>query len=550
MTRSAAPNTQLTAGSAHRDRADRTGLPAAARRRLVSVGAGWALVALGEASAFTILALAIRDGQGVATVLMAAAAAMLLTVLVSRAGYLAGARLAGDLYASLGSALASAQLSWFTAEHRALVAAAAGRAIPSLMGVPAHQLQTLILAPLVPALLCVSLGVVAGAATAGILAALLVIALTAQVCAQRSLARTDDARHRHERAATAGTVELVEHLELLRTAAGPTRALARAEQAWSGHEAAMARTNRAAAPATLVSALASATPLAGMLIFLVGTGGFGDPALALAILVLTTRAGAPIDDLALSGIAVGEIRAHTAAYRAAAAAPSLRQPHPARLDSQVLGRNSGHVLTLTDVGRAPAFSGVTAQIPADTRAHVAGPSGSGKSTLLGLLLRFDDPDTGTITLGGTDLTQLNEAELTSQVAYVPQDPIVFTGTLAENLRIGRPGADTEELLAAAHAAQLGAVLGRDPRGLDQDVGTHGQGLSGGERQRVAIARALVKRAPILILDEATSALDASTERRIAEVLVGLDCSLIFVTHRDPAIWRPHQTIALTGTVTV
>ena len=515
-------------------------LPPAARRRLAVVAAGWALVALVEVSAYTCLALAIRDGGGVVLVVTVAAASLLVTVLVSRAGYLAGARLAGDLYAGLGGALNRAKLSWFTPATRALVTTTSGRAIPSLMSVPAHQLQLLVLSPLIPLLLVVAVWIVVGAAAALLMLGLLLTALAVQALAQRALARADAERHTLETAATAATVELVDNLELLRTTAGPTRALERAETAWAEQERAMARTNRAAAPATLLSGIASALPLAGALLFLTVTGGFAEPAAALALLVLTARASAPIDDLALSGIALTEFRAHTDAYRAIIGAPTL--PTPAGAPRPLIG----HDLSIRDLSQVPVLAGLSANIPAGARVHVTGPSGSGKSTLLGLLLRFDDPAGGDITLGGVPLTALREADITARVAYVPQDPVVFSGSLADNIRLGNPTASEEELAAAADGAQLAPVIDRDPLGLHQHVGTHGQRLSGDERQRVAIARALLKRAPIFVLDEATSALDEHTERLVAAAFEGLDSTLLVVTHRDPSIWRPNRTITLEG----
>ena len=170
----------------------------------------------------------------------------------------------------------------------------------------------------------------------------------------------------------------------------------------------------------------------------------------------------------------------------------------------------------------------------------------GKSTLLGLLQRFDDPAAGAVTLGGVSLSALEETEITARIAYVPQDPVVLTGTLAENIRLGRPGASDDETLHAAERAQLREVIARHPLGIHQHLGIHGQSLSGGERQRVAIARALLKNAPVLVLDEATSALDKNTEERIADALADLDATLVFVTHRDPAIWHPDRTITLEG----
>lgn len=516
------------------------GMPPAARRRVRGVALGWAGVALAEAAAYLALALAIRDGLPVFPVIALAAVAMVTTVVVSRAGYLSGARLAGDLYGEMGRALARAKLSWFTAANRAVVTTAAGRSVPTFMGVPAHLLQTLVLSLLVPVALVVAVAIVGGFAMAGLALLLLSAALVAQLVAQRFLAAADASRHAAEGQATAATLELVERLELLRTAAGPARALERAEQAWCAGEAALSKTNRAAAPATLISQLASVLPIAGVLVALGVTGGFEHPALALALIVLVGRASAPIDDLALVGIALAEVRAHTEAYRQVVGAPAL----PVYAGEPASATPVPGSVEVRRVSHAPALADISFRVPSGERALIVGPSGSGKSTLLGLVLRFDDAEQGEVLLGGVHVRTLPQGELAKQIAYVPQEPVVFTGTLAENLRIGRPSASDEELREAALAASLGDVLERDPRGLGQDVGSHGQRLSGGERQRVAIARALVSVAPVLVLDEATSALDEPTEQMIAEEIVRREKTLLVVTHRRPEIWQPHQVINL------
>ncbi|MFJ7724289.1 ABC transporter, partial [Rhodococcus erythropolis] len=125
----------------------------AARRRLITIGLGWVSVAVLEAIAFTTLALSIADHRSPVLVLATATIALFVTVLVSRGGYFTGARLVGDLYDALGDAFARAKLSWFTDDNRALLATVAGRGIPSLMSVPAHQLQTILVAPLIPLLM-------------------------------------------------------------------------------------------------------------------------------------------------------------------------------------------------------------------------------------------------------------------------------------------------------------------------------------------------------------------------------------------------------------
>lgn len=511
--------------------------PTAARRRLVLISLGWALVAVTEAGAYTVLALAIADHRPPGAVLASAVVAVIVTVLVSRSGYLAGARLTGDLFRGVGAAFSRAKLAWFTEQHRALVGTVAGRAIPALMSLPAHQLQTFILSPLLPLLLLGGAGVVAGPAAMLLLAGLLGVAFLAQFAAQRALRAADSGRGAAEQDAAEASLEFVDHLELLRTAAGPERAVERLTARWEAQEAALARTNRASALATLVSGLAGVLPLAGVLILIVATGD-GDPARALALIVLTVRASAPLDALALAGVTVNELRTTVERYRAVVTAPTLPEP-------RVSAPRSGHRIVVSDVSYGSVLEGVSAELPENSIVLVTGPTGSGKSTLLSLLMRFDDPDAGGIRIGGAGLTELRSEDLAAMIGYVPQDPVVFEGTLAENIRLGNPAATDEEVAAAARGAALGAVIDRSPLGIGQPVGHRGSTLSGGERQRVAIARAILKRAPILILDEASSALDARTEERVAATIRDLPCTTILVTHRDAErSWRPSVRIEL------
>ncbi|MFD7552246.1 ATP-binding cassette domain-containing protein [Streptomyces sp. NPDC059816] len=513
-------------------------LPAAAKRRLILISFGWVLVAVAEASAYTALARALANGEPPPLVLGAAGVAVATTVLVSRSGYLTGARLAGDLYDALGTAFARAKLSWFTESNRALIGTVAGRAIPTLMSVPTHQLQTFVLSPLIPLLLLVGIGIVSGPSAMLFVGVLLALAFLAQSLAQRALARADAGRGDAEQAAAAASLEFVDHLELLRTAAGSDRAVARLAATWQAQQAALARTNNASAPAALVSHLAGVLPLGGVVVLLAVTG-IDDPASALALLILTGRAAAPLDALALAGLTVNDLRTTVRQYRTAATAPAL--PEPSRSAPR-----DGHALELAGITHPPVLRDVRAVIPEGARVLVTGPTGSGKSTLLNLLMRFDDPEKGSVTLGGAALTDLRYEDLAPHIAYVPQEPVVFDGTIAENIRLGDPAATDDHVLEAARKAHLDTVIARSPDGIHQHVGHHGNALSGGERQRIALARALLKNAPVLILDEATAALDTTTEHHVVQTLRQLPGTIIAVTHRHTDIWDPTDVITLHG----
>jgi ATP-binding cassette subfamily C protein CydD len=170
--------------------------------------------------------------------------------------------------------------------------------------------------------------------------------------------------------------------------------------------------------------------------------------------------------------------------------------------------------------------------PGETVA-VVGPSGSGKTTLVSLLLRFFDPDSGAVRIGGIDLRTVPTDRLYQMVAVVAQDTYLFHGTIADNIALGRPGAGLDEIRSAAVAAGIDDFVAELPDGYHTPVGERGLTLSGGQRQRVAIARALLKDAPILVLDEATSSVDAANEAAIQATLeaVAKDCTTLVIAHR-------------------
>lgn len=168
--------------------------------------------------------------------------------------------------------------------------------------------------------------------------------------------------------------------------------------------------------------------------------------------------------------------------------------------------------------RTDAHRGLSFEVRSGERIGLVGPSGSGKSSVVRLLLRFFDPDDGRVTLGGVDLRALSFAEIRRQIAVVNQDAFLFHGTVGENILMGRPEADTADVIAAARAANIHDFIETLPQGYDTIVGEKGVKLSGGQRQRVAIARALLRDAPILVLDEALSAVDAENEAVIQSAL--------------------------------
>jgi ABC-type bacteriocin/lantibiotic exporter with double-glycine peptidase domain len=207
-------------------------------------------------------------------------------------------------------------------------------------------------------------------------------------------------------------------------------------------------------------------------------------------------------------------------------------------------------------GRKAALSNVTLQIGAGERVAIVGASGSGKSTLARLLVRAADPESGRILLEGIPLADYTLASLRSAVCFVPQQPVLFQGTIRENLLYANPRATDEEVLRALHAAQFASVLSRLPQGLDASLGPGAAGLSGGERQRLAVARSLLRGSVALVLDEATSALDVPTEREVLKSVASFrkQQTIVVISHRlrslawvDRFVLLDHGRIAATGT---
>ncbi len=176
---------------------------------------------------------------------------------------------------------------------------------------------------------------------------------------------------------------------------------------------------------------------------------------------------------------------------------------------------------------------VTIEIPAGRTTAFVGPTGSGKTTLIKLLLRFYDPDSGTVMLDGLDLRTLRRFDIRQAIALVSQDVFLFHGTVAENIAYGKPEATAVDIRRAAQTAEAHEFIEALPFGYDTIVGERGQKLSGGQRQRLSIARALVTGSPILLLDEATSAVDNETEAAIQRSLakVAHDRTVVVIAHR-------------------
>jgi subfamily B ATP-binding cassette protein MsbA len=219
------------------------------------------------------------------------------------------------------------------------------------------------------------------------------------------------------------------------------------------------------------------------------------------------------------------------------AAPKMLHADQADIEFQNLDFN---------YGEKPVLRNINLTVKAGQMVALVGASGSGKTTLANLLLRFYDPTRGTVKIGGVDVREVTTRDLRNQIAVVAQENILFNDTIRRNIELGRLGATSEEIAAAARHAHADEFILQKQDGFDTIVGEKGGSLSGGQRQRLAIARAVLKNAPILVLDEATSALDTESERAVQsaldELMVGR--TTICIAHRLSTILHADLIVVL------
>jgi ATP-binding cassette subfamily B protein len=229
--------------------------------------------------------------------------------------------------------------------------------------------------------------------------------------------------------------------------------------------------------------------------------------------------------------------------------PVIRAPaRPLALPARPTGAVSFDTVTFRYPTRPEfkALNNFSLTVAGGEAVALVGPSGAGKSTVFQLMLRFFDAQSGGIRFDGIDITQLDPGDLRRNIAVVSQEPVIFSGSIAANIRYGREEATEAEVRAAAQAAAAIEFIEKLPQGFDTVVGERGVTLSGGQRQRLAIARAILRDAPLLLLDEATSALDAENERLVQTALSNLMVgrTTLVIAHRFSTIQRLKRIVVM------
>ncbi|CAM3722745.1 Lipid A export ATP-binding/permease protein MsbA [Pseudomonas reidholzensis] len=450
----------------------------------------------------------------------------------------------------IGAHVAQLPLGWFTPGNTARLGHVITQGMMAVAQLPAHVLTPLISGAVTP--LVVVLALFALHPPLGLIALLALPALAALMLLSARLGRrADQTYHQHFAESSQRMLEFAQAQSVLRAfngAGSGTRLLEHSleRQRSSGMGLILRSTLSALLNSWAVQATFAALLVAAGLWFAGQAERQPQEVMAVIVaLALACRFIDPLQDVAshveiLRG-AQGQLqeveRILSAEPLPEAVAPQVPQDASIELRGVSLRYSSGG----PDVLR-----GVDLQIPAGGITAIIGASGSGKSSLVRLIARSFEASGGSVRIGGVDVRQIPRATLTHTVSQILQDTWLFQGSIADNIRIGKPEASDADILQAAELAGLIEVMQRLPRGLDTPVGEGGARLSGGERQRVTIARALIKQAPILLVDEATAALDAENQAVIAATLHSLRgrCTQVVIAHQLSTVAMADQIVVL------
>lgn len=486
-----------------------------------------------------------------AVLLAGMAACWALRGVVERAGVRVGVALLQDARHRLGDHVARLPAGWFTPQNTARLGHVMTQGMMSIAQLPAHVLTPVISGVVTPAVLLAALfWLHAPLGLIGLAALPLTAALMGLT---RRLARRADSLYQQRFAdASQRVVEFAQAQALLRAFNGEGGSTRWLTETFERQQQAGGRLIWLSAGSSVLTMWGVQAVFAVMLFAVVTWAGAapqgGLPGESAGVVIALLLAARFIDSL-LEVASYGDVlRGATGqldevqVILAAAPLPAPatpRVPHDAGIELRNV--HFGY-----DDDGPDVLHDVSLRIAPGTMTALIGESGSGKTTLVRLIARFFDVYQGSVLVGGVDVRDMTEPQLAAQISQIFQESFLFSGTIADNVRLGRPDADDAQIVAALCEAGAESLLLRWPQGLDTPVGEGGARLSAGERQRVAIARALIKNAPILLVDEATAALDAESQAVIAQALARLRGrrTLVVIAHQLATVAMADQIVVL------
>ena len=475
---------------------------------------------------------------------------------VEKAGLGLGAAVLRVARHRLGDHVARLPVGWFTPENTARLNHVVSQGMMEVAQLPAHVFTPVFSSAVAPVAVVAALFAMHW--RMGLIALLALPLLAAVLWATARMGRRADERLQHSMAAASQRmVEFAQAQSVLRAFNGDGGGTRWLEQALGRQRASGAQSIRLSALSGVlngwaVQAVFAALLVAGALWLDERLGGAAAQGMGMqaaipviVALLLACRHVDPLLEVAGYADSLRAARVQLDAVRDILAVQPLPEPAvpQAPRDASVELRD---VVFRYAPGQPEVLRGLSLRVEPGSMTALVGASGSGKSSVLRLIARFFDVEQGSVLVGGIDVRQIGGERLAGQISQIFQDSYLFQGSIADNIRMGRPQASDVEVMEAARQAGVAEIIRRLPQGLDTPVGEGGARLSGGERQRIAIARALIKEAPILLVDEATAALDAENQAAIAQALARLRgrCTLIVIAHQLSTVAMADQIIVL------
>ena len=452
----------------------------------------------------------------------------------------------------LGDHVARLPVGWFSAQNTARLSHVASQGMMEMAQLPAHVFTPLITGVVTPLVILVAL--FALNVQMGLIALVTLPILFGVFAFTAHLGQRADQSFQHNAALTSQRmVEFAQAQSVLRAFNGEDGGTQFLEQAIARQQQSAKRLIHVSAMSVVFNAWAVQAGFAALLVAAtlslgeqVGANLQAGSVIAVIVsLLLVSRFIDPLLEVAGYSEVLRGARGQLEAVRGIFAVQPL--PQPAAPQAPVGGSVELRNVSFRYAEDQPeVLRDISLRIEPGSMTALVGASGSGKTTLVRLIARFFDVTQGSVILGGVDVRQMSSEQLAGQISQIFQDAYLFQGSIADNIRIGKPDASDAQIMEAARQAGVIEIIERLPQGLETPVGEGGARLSGGERQRISIARALIKDAPILLVDEATAALDAENQAAIADALARLrgTRTLIVIAHQLSTVAMADQIVVL------